>query len=121
MQILSMVAKPSEKVLFPSLTLEMEIGRIRYGEAIVHVNGWLETDDGKTIACLVEETSDQPLEEEIGARGTSLDEGFKETTYKTVMRTLLDRRVLDHIELRSAADKRRCDTECKHKCRLYRQ
>lgn len=106
MKIESIVVKPYEKSIIPSLSFEIEISYIKYQEAITGVSGWLETDDGKIVAEINETIRESPASDEVGARDSDFDSQFKEEIYKTILITLLDKRVLDHIEKRRMADRK---------------
>ena len=98
MKIESIVEKPYEKSIIPSLSFEIEISHIKYQEAITGVSGWLQTEDGKIVAEINETIRENPASDEVGARNSDFDSHFKEEIYKTTLITLLDKRALDHIE-----------------------
>jgi len=100
MEIKKIEPKPYEKSVFPGISFDIEISYTKYKEAIVSINGWLETDDGKIVAEIREEVMEQVRYSEIGARDSAFDKKFKEDVYKTTLIALLDRKALDHIENR---------------------
>lgn len=100
MEIKNIEPKPYEKSVFPGISFDIEISYKKYEEAIVSINGWLETDDGKIVAEIREEVIGQVRYSEIGAKNSVFDKEFKEDIYKTALVALLDRKALDHIEKR---------------------
>lgn len=105
MNIIAVIPRPYEKPILPSINFEIEISHTKYREAILDVNGWLTTGDGKIITSLNENTVEKPgLDEELQAIGTKLDQNIKEGIYRTAVIALLDKRVLNHIEKRRMAD-----------------
>lgn len=106
MEIKIVEPKPYEKSALPSIIFEVEISHVKYQEAIIGVNGWLETDDGKVIASINEHIYEKPKASEIGARGSSFDSKFKEEIYRTRLIALLSKQALDHIEKKRMADKK---------------
>ena len=50
MKIKNVEPKPYEKSVLPSIIFEVDISHVKYQEAIIGVNGLLETDDGKVLA-----------------------------------------------------------------------
>ncbi|HHT9144928.1 MAG: hypothetical protein Q7J76_11160 [Candidatus Brocadiaceae bacterium] len=106
MKIKNLIPKVYEKSFFPNLAIEVEIIYTKYKEAITSINGWLETDDGKTLAYVNENMPDGTKENDIGASGTKFDADFKEEIYKTsTITTPLNRRVIEYIEERRTANK----------------
>jgi len=106
MEIKGVKHEPYEKSVFPSIIFEVEIGHIRYQEAIIGVSGWLETDDGKVIASVNEHIYEKPKAREIGAKGSAHDPEFKEEIYRTKVIAILSKQALDYIERRRTADKK---------------
>ena len=106
MEIKKIEPKPYEKSVFPGISFDVEISYIKYKEAIVGINGWLETDDGKIVAEIREEVPEKTKYGEIGARESSFDREFKEDVYRTTLVALLDKRALKHIEERRMVDKK---------------
>ncbi len=106
MRIKNLIPKVYEKSFFPNLAIEVEIIYTKYKEAITSINGWLETDDGKTLAYVNENIPDATKENEIWASGTKFDADFREEIYKTsTITTPLDKRVIDYIDERRTANK----------------
>ncbi len=105
MEIKEITHRPYDKSILPSIALEIEISCRRYEEAIIGVYGWLETDDGKTIADITE-IPKEPRPRELGTRGTSFDEHSKEDVYKTNVIVQLTKQALDHVEERRIADRK---------------
>lgn len=105
MEIKEIGPSPYEKSIFPSLSFGTVVSRIKYDEAIIGVEGWLETDDGKTVARL-DEILGEARSEDIAARYSRFDSGFKEEAYRTTLIALLDKKALDYIERRRMEDKK---------------
>ena len=106
MKIENIEVKPYERSIFPGMSFEVEISHTKYGEAIISVNGWLETDDGKIVAEISETIPETPMSDEVGARNSRFDRNFKENIYKTILIALFDKRALDHIERRRMEDRK---------------
>lgn len=106
MKIENIEVKPYEGSIFPAISFEVEISYTKYREAIMDVNGWLETDDGKIVAVISETISETTVSDKVGARGSSFDVEFMEEIYKTTSIALLDKRALDHIERRRMGDRK---------------
>ena len=106
MEIKNVEPKPYEKSALPSIIFEVEISHVKYQEAIIGVNGWLETDDGKVIASINEHIYEKQKASEIGARGSKFDSKFKEEIYRTRIIAQLSKQALDYIEKRRMADKK---------------
>ena len=106
MRILNIEAKPHEETVSPSISFAVQIGHVRYGEAIFGVSGWLRTDDGKIVASLNENPPEKPKVQEVGARETIHDRDFKEESYETEIVSLLERQALEHIEKRRMIDRK---------------
>jgi len=106
MKIENIEVKPYERSIFPAMSFEVEISYTKYREAIMGVNGWLETDDGKIVAEINETAPETTMSDEVGARYSSFDVRFMEELYKTTLITLLDKRALDHIERRRMGDRK---------------
>lgn len=101
-----MSAKPYGRSVFPGISFDIEISYTKYQEAIVGIDGWLETDDQKIIAEIKEEVSETRKYGEIGAKDSSFDREFREQIYQTTFVALLDRRALSHIEKRRMDDRK---------------
>ena len=106
MKIENIEVKPYDMSIFPSMSFEVEISYIKYREAIMGVNGWLKTDDGKIVAEINETATETTMSDEVGARSSSFDVRFGEEIYKTTLIALLDKRTLDHIEQRRMGDRK---------------
>jgi len=106
MEIKKIEPKPYENSIFPGISFDIEISYTKYTEAIVGINGWLKTDDGKIVAEIKEEGMRQERHSEIGARGSGFDKQFKEGIYKTTLVALLDKKALNHIEKRRMEDRK---------------
>jgi len=107
MQITKVQVDPYEKAIIPGICFDIEITYKRYDEAIIGVNGWLETNDGKVIAEIREEPSERPRSIEIGAKGSYYDKEFeKEDIYETALIAFLDSRALSYIEERRMKDRK---------------
>jgi len=107
MQIRNVVTKPYENSISPAMSFEVEIAHTRYQEAIVSVDGWLESDDGKILSNLIEILPDKLKSNELGARDSRFDSQFTETIYNTKLVVLLERRALDYLEKRRMEDRKR--------------
>ena len=105
MKIKNVEPKPYEKSVLPSIIFEVDISHVKYQEAIIGVNGLLETDDGKVLANVNEYICELKTRE-IGARGSSYDSMFKEEIYRTGIIALLSKQALEYIEKRRMADKK---------------
>jgi len=105
MKIEKAIPKVYEKSVLPSIAFELEISHVKYKEAIIGVNGWLETDDGKIIASINEHNGTSKASE-IGARGSKFDSEFKEKIYRTRVIAQLSKQALNYIEKRRMADKK---------------
>ncbi|RKZ22338.1 hypothetical protein DRQ18_02720, partial [bacterium] len=106
MKIKNIEPKPYEKSVLPSIIFEVEISHVKYQEAIIGINGWLETDDGKILSSIDEHIYEKTKANEIGARGSSFDLRFKEEIYKTRIIAFIRKQSLDYIEKRRIADKK---------------
>lgn len=106
MEIKNVKPKPYEESVLPSIILEVEISYVKYQEAIIGVNGWLETDDGKIIVSINEYIYEGPKINEIGAKGSRFDSMFREEIYKTRIIALISEQTLDYIEKRRMADEK---------------
>ena len=84
-----MVTKPYEKSISPAISFEVEIAHIEFEKAIISVDGWLESDDGKILANVIEILQDKLKSHGLGARDSSFDSKFKETVYKATLIALL--------------------------------
>jgi len=105
MEIRNIISKPHEKPILPSIRFDLEISYTKYHEAIISVNGNLETDDGRIVANL-DESTEQQKAREVGASGTIYDSSFKEELLKTTVIAILDRKALNHIEKRRMEDRK---------------
>ena len=107
MQIKNVVPKPYEKSISPAISFEVEIAHIKFQEAIVRVDGWLESDDGKILANVVGFTLEKSKSNEVGARDSGFDSKFKETVYNATLFAPLSRRAVDYIEKRRMKNEKR--------------
>jgi hypothetical protein len=106
MRILNVTTQPSEKSILPAIGFEVDISHVAFHEAIVSVDGWLESDDDKILADITEIGTDRHFSE-VGARGTSHDNEFKETVYHSTLFSFLDRKALSYIEDRRMQNEKR--------------
>jgi len=106
MEIKNVVAKPSDKTIYPAMIFEVEISHRRYQEAIVSIDGLLESDDGKILANLVDATIDAKPSE-IAARDSNLDSKFTEIVYNSILIAQLEKKAVDYIEKRRLENKKR--------------
>jgi len=101
MEIKQILCKPYEKSLFPSLKFDVEISYAKYQEAIIYIDGWIETDDGKIIAEIKEARQDISIPPcSLSAYGSSFDSHFEENIYKTILIAILNNVALKHIDNR---------------------
>ena len=107
MQIRNVVTKPYEKFISPAISFEVEIAHIKFQEAIISVDGWLESDDGKILANVVGFTAEKSKSSEVGAKDSSFDSKFKETVYNATLIAPLARKAVDYIERRRLEDRKR--------------
>jgi len=107
MEIKNVVTKPYEKSISPAISFEVQIAHVRFQEAIINIDGWIESDDGNILANLIEILPDKLKSNELGARDSSFDSKFTETVYNTKLVALLERRALDYIEKRRMKDRKR--------------
>lgn len=107
MQIKNVVTRPYEKSIPPGLSFEVDIEHIKFQEVIVNISGWVESDDGKVIANIVEVLPDKVKSNELAARGSSLDSMFTKTVYHTILVSPLRRDVLNYIEKRRLGNTKR--------------
>ncbi len=105
MEIKNIKPRPYVQSIYPSIIFEIEISYIVYQEAIIGMNGWLETDDKKIIAEINESTlGNQSVN--LGAAGTSFDLQFGEGVHQTKLVAILDKIALEHIERRRMEDRK---------------
>lgn len=107
MQIKYVTPKPYEKSIPPAISFTVEIEHVRYQEAIVNIDGWLESDDGKKLAEIIEVLPENLQSDELWARRSRLDAQFTAKTYRTTLIAPLNKRTLDYIEKRRMEDKKR--------------
>jgi hypothetical protein len=100
MEIKSVAPKPYDKSIPPGISFEVSLSHIKYQEAIISVGGWLETDEKKIIANLIEVPERKLTSTEIGAKESVFDSQFKEETYKTTVIAPLDKKGLNYLENR---------------------
>jgi len=105
MQIKSVTPKPFENSIPPGISFKIEIVHVKFQEAIVGIEGWLTSDDGKILAKVGEALPEAATSDEIGARGSTNDSQFKETVYNSTFIVPLGKKALNYIE------KRRMDNE----------
>jgi hypothetical protein len=98
MEIKRVVPKPHEKSISPVMSFEVDIAFMKFQEAIIGVEGFLESADGKTLANVVEATPEKTKTAELGAKDSSFDSRFKETVYNSTLIAPLDRKSLSYIE-----------------------
>jgi hypothetical protein len=106
MRILNATPKPYEKSILPAISFEVDIAHTAFQEAIVSVDGWLESDDDKILADITEIGTDRNFSE-VGARGSSHDNEFKETIYHSTLVASLDRKALSYLEDRRMQNEKR--------------
>lgn len=99
MEIRRTLPKPYEKSIKPAMSFEVDISHQKYREAIVAVDGWLESDDGR-ILTNVYEVVQQGKSSEVGAVASKFDDQFKEVLHQTMLVAPLDRKALVYMEKR---------------------
>ena len=106
MKIKQIVPKPFEKAISPTLSFEVQIAYTNLEEAIVGIDGFLESDDGKILATVIEIAPEKANTSGIGARGSMQDSEFKEAVYSSTLIALLEKSALSYIEKRRMANKK---------------
>jgi len=107
MQIKNVLPKPYEKSLSPAIYFEVQIAHMKFQEAIINVDGWIESDDEKILTNVIEILPNKVKSNELGARDSSFDSKFEETVYNAELVALLDKKALNYIEKRRMADRKR--------------
>ena len=104
MRIKEITPKPYEKTVFPSILFNIEIEYKGYQEAIISVNGWLESNKGKILSNLIEfrETN---RNDGISAK-TSHSNNDYDSIYKTKLIAPLSKEALNYIEEIRKTDKK---------------
>ena len=92
--------KPYPDSVLPSLRFDIELSYMDYGEAVVSIGGWLLSDDRKILSCLHEATLEAPRSWDIAAKGSALDDAFREKTFSVSLVASLTKEALEHIEER---------------------
>jgi len=106
MEIRNIIPRPYEESISPAIIFEVDIVYTKLREAIINVEGWLESDDGKILA-KIEGILEKVKISELGASNSIRDSLIKETVYKTELIALLDAKALNHIETRRMANEKR--------------
>jgi hypothetical protein len=101
------VPQPYEQSVSSSISFEVDIAHTKRQEAIVNIEGWLESDDGKMLAKIGLMPQTKTQSSEVAARGSMFDSDFKETIYNTTLIAPLDQRALSYIEDRRMKNKKR--------------
>jgi len=104
MEILRVEPKSYEKSVLPAIRFEVELAHIKFQEAIVNIEGWVESDDGKILARVQE--IPENLKSEIRAKGSRFDSEFKNTVYTTNLIALLDKKAVSYIDKRRIGNKK---------------
>ena len=105
MRIVSIVPRPYDKSIYPAISFEVGIARVNLQEAIVGIEGRLESDDGKILANVFEVTPEKRTDY-LGARGSALDGNFTEIGYRSTLIALLDRKAVEYLENRRMKNKK---------------
>jgi len=105
MRIENVVPTVYEHSIPPGIIFEVKIAYVRFHEAIIGIEGWLMSDDGKILAKVIEEGSAKL--NEIGARGSIADPKFKEESFTSTLIAILEKKALNHIENRRMKNKKR--------------
>jgi hypothetical protein len=106
MEIKNAIPKPHQNSIMPAMIFEVDISYTQLHEAIVNVDGWLESDDSKTLV-RVEAVPEKAKTSELGARDSIHDSKFTEAVYKATLIARLDSETLKHIEERRATNAKR--------------
>jgi len=106
MEIKRVVPRPYEKCILPAMSFEVDIAHVKFQEAILGLEGFLESADGRILANIVEIKPEIATTSELGARDSSFDSRFKETVYNSTLVAILDRKALDYIEDRRMEDEK---------------
>jgi hypothetical protein len=99
--------QPFEQSISSSISFEVDIAHTKRQEAIVNIEGWLESDDGKMLVKIGLMPQTETQSSEVAARGSMFDTDFKETIYNTRLIAPLDQRALSYIEDRRMKNKKR--------------
>ena len=99
--------EPCPDSILPSLRFNVELGYTRCSEAIVSIDGWLLSDDGKILSRVHEVAPEAPRTWDVGAKGSVHDAEFKEETCILSVIAFLTEGALDYIEERRGADRLR--------------
>jgi len=105
MRIVSVIPRPYDKSIYPAISFEVEIARVNLQEAIIGIEGQLESDDGKILANVSEVTLKKRTHD-LGARGSAGDSKFIETSYRSTLIALLDRKAVEYLENRRMKNKK---------------
>ncbi|MCK4433933.1 hypothetical protein KAU92_00475 [Candidatus Bathyarchaeota archaeon] len=105
---MSIIPSPYEYSIPPGIMFEIKIAYQKFHEAVISIEGWLRSNDGKILAKAVEASpSGQPKSSEIGARGSIRDKNFKEEVYTSTLIARLEKKALNYIENRRIQNKKR--------------
>lgn len=106
MQIVSVIPRPYDKSIYPAISFEVGIAHVNLQEAIVSIEGQLISDDGKILANVFEVTQEKRTDD-LGAKGSAGDSLFKETSHRSTLIALLDRKAVEYLENRRMKNKKR--------------
>lgn len=111
MNITSVVTQVYEKSVVPAICFEVKITYVKNREVIIDLQGWLESDDGKTLARVIETSTRQAGSigtESLSAKDSCFDYSyFTEAVYDSTLVAFLDRKTIDYIERRRAQNQKR--------------
>lgn len=107
MEIRRAVPLPFEQSVSASISFEVDIAHTKRQEAILNIEGWLESDDGKMLVKIGLMPQTETQSTEVAARGSIFDTDFKETIYNTKLIASLDQRALSYIEDRRMKNMKR--------------
>ena len=105
MRIVSIIPRPYDKSIYPAISFEVGLAHVNLQEAIVGIEGQLESDDGKILANVFEVIPEERTHY-LGARGSALEGNFTEIGYHSTLITLLDRRAVEYLENRRMKNKK---------------
>lgn len=102
MEIEQIYVEPYENSIVPSINFAITIKHMYHLEAIIKVDGWLRTDDGKIVSSLKEIIL---ANRQNGLAGKSIIND-KSSLYQCNLIALLDTKGLEHIEKRRMAERK---------------
>ena len=107
MKINDVNPKPCEESILPAIIFEVNLAYEIFGEAIINIEGFLESDNGKILAKVEVMPKDEKTSSEVGARGSCFDSDFKKGTRIKTLIVFLSKKALSYIENRRMANSKR--------------